>query len=220
MRLVIALAALFSALSAWALPVYNCDVTATAKTGSWRRPWTKKLLVSAAFTNEVDFHETKLSLRVNAGGALGGSVNGQPGFMLAGDVVQGNFESAYHKGSITCSDEVEVPFVLQFIPWRQYFTVDPILSQGHIHDALHLSSVDYGHVCFLGDAEALHGYVTLGFAVEGKVVNPYRVDFTWEAEDCVQWRGTNPDDTECLGWQRNKRTKSVKSCYGEPDPRS
>ncbi len=220
MRFVIALSAMFAVVSAWALPVYNCDVTAIAKTGSWREPWTKKLLVSAAFSNQVDFHETKLDLRVNAGGVLQGSVNGQPGFMLLGDVHQGRFESAYHKGEIKCGAEIDLPFVLQFIPWKQFFTVDPMISQGHIHTTFSLQQVDYGLLCFLGDVHEVHATMSQGFGVEGQIINPHRVDFTWDAEDCVEWRGSNPDDFECLRYQRNRRTKSVKDCYGEPDPRS
>lgn len=223
MRLFVVISALFITFSAWALPVYNCDVTATAKRTLWGQPatpWNKKLLLSPAFTNRVDFHETTLDLRVDAGGVIAGAVNGQPNFILRGDVMNGSFESAHHKGVIKCDHEVQLGFVLQNKSWKQYFTNDPILSQGHILTNADLSSVDYGLLCFLGDVKEVNDSLSLGFGVIGKIVNNYRIDFTWEAEDCVRWTGSNPDDSMCVEYRRNKRTKSVMNCYGEPDPRS
>lgn|GEM_PF-3511260 len=223
MRLLVVISALFLTLSAWALPVYNCDVTATAKRTLWGQPatpWNKKLLLSPAFTNRVDFQETVLELRVDAGGVIAGTVNGQANFILRGDVMNGAFESASHTGSIKCDPEILLSFVLQFKPWKQFFTIDPILSQGHIQNRADLRSVDYGHLCFLGDVKEVNDGLSLGFGVTGKIVNDYRIDFTWEAEDCVRWTGSNPDDSMCIEYRRNKRTKSVMNCNGEPDPRS
>lgn len=219
MRMFLGLLALFASLSAWALPIYNCDVTTVEKNG-WKEPWTKKLVLSPAFTNRVDFNRTTLDLYVAASGVILGEVNGQPNFMLSGDVQKAKFESAYHTGTITCSPEVDVPFVMKFIPWKQYFTVDPILSQGHIHHSVELSQVEYGLLCFVGDVNETNAAISQNFGVTGKIINPYRIDFTWEADDCIRWQGNNPDDFECLQYQRNKRTKSVMDCNGEPDPRS
>lgn len=223
MRKTLAILGLLVSFSAFALPVYNCDVTAIAKRTLWGQaptPWTKKLLLSPAFTNRVDFHETTLDLRVDAGGVIGGAVNGQPNFILGGDVHNGNFESAHHTGTIKCEPETELAFVLQHKSWKQFYTIDPILSQGHILGSADLSAVDYGLLCFLGDVKEVNENLSLGFGVVGKIVNDYRIDFTWEAEDCVRWTGSNPDDSQCVEYRRNKRTKSVKNCYGEPDPRS
>jgi hypothetical protein len=223
MRILLTLVVIFSSISAWAMPVYNCDVSATAKRTLLGQPataWTKKLLLSPAFTNRVDFQETTLDLRVDAGGVIAGAVNDQPNFILRGDVISGAFESAHHTGTITCDHEIELLYVLQFKPWKQYFTIDPILSQGHIQRTVELSSVDYGLLCFLGDVKEVNNNLSLGFGVVGKIVNDYRIDFTWEAEDCVRWTGSSPDDSMCVEYRRNKRTKSVLNCNGEPDPRS
>jgi len=222
MRMLLALLALMTTASAWALPVYNCDVTATPKRPLWGQvtPWTKKLLLSPAFTNTVSFNTTTLELRVNAGGVLSGSVNGQPDFIIKGDVHNGTFESAYDTGTIVCDSEVDLAFVLQNKSWKQYFTIDPFISQGHILNRADLNSIDYGLLCFKGDVNAVNEQLSLGFGVIGKIVDQYQIDFTWEAEDCVEWRGTNPDDSECLRYQRNKRTKPVMDCAGRPDPRS
>ncbi len=223
MRILLTLAVTLMSVSAWALPVYNCDITATAKRGSWGEtatPWTKKLLLSPAFTNRVDFLQTTLDLRVDAGGVIAGSVNNQPNFILRGDVMNGSFESAHHTGTIKCEPEIQLSFVLQNKSWKQYYTIDPIISQGHILTSADLGSVDYGFLCFLGDVKEVNNSLSLGFGVVGKIVNDYRIDFTWEAEDCVRWTGSNPDDSMCIEYRRNKRSKSVKNCYGEPDPRS
>jgi len=223
MRILLALAATLISVSAWALPVYNCDVTATAKRSLWGQPataWTKKLLLSPAFTNRVDFLETTLDLRVDAGGVIAGAVNNQPNFILRGDVMDGTFESAHHTGTIKCDQEIQLGFVLQFKSWKQFFTIDPILSEGHILQSVELSSVEYGLLCFLGDVKEVNHDLSLGFGVVGTIVNDYRIDFTWEAEDCVRWTGSNPDNSMCVEYRRNTRTKSVHNCYGEPDPRS
>jgi hypothetical protein len=223
MRISLTLVVIFSSISAWAMPVYNCDVTAIAKRtllGQAATAWTKKLLLSPAFTNRVDFNETTLDLRVDAGGVIAGAVNNQPNFILRGDVMNGTFESAHHAGTITCDQEIQLPYVLQFKPWKQYFTIDPILSVGHIQRTVELSSVDYGLLCFLGDVKEVNNNLSLGFGVVGNIVNDYRIDFTWEAEDCVRWTGSSPDDSMCVEYRRNTRTKSVHNCNGEPDPRS
>jgi hypothetical protein len=223
MRIFLTLVVIFSSISAWALPVYNCDVTATAKRTIFSEAevaWTKKLLLSAAFTNRVAFNETTLDLRIDAGGVIAGAVNGQPNFILRGDVVNGTFESAYHRGTIKCAQETEIGFVLQNKAWKQFFTIDPLLSQGHILQAADLNAVDNGLLCFLGDVRDVNESLSLGFGVFGKVVSDYRIDFTWEAEDCVRWSGSNPDDSTCEEYRRNTRTKSVLDCNGEPDPRS
>jgi hypothetical protein len=80
--------------------------------------------------------------------------------------------------------------------------------------------IDYGLLCFLGDVHAVNEQLSLGFGVVGKIIDDYQIDFTWEAEDCVEWRGTNPDDSECLRYERKKRTRPVMDCAGRPDPRS
>lgn len=223
MRNLLTLVVIFSSISAWALPIYNCDVTAIAKRtllGQAASPWTKKLLLSPAFTNRITFNETTLDLRVDAGGVVAGAVNDQPNFILRGDVVSGAFESAHHSGTIQCEHETEIAFVLQNRPWKQFFTIDPLLSQGHILQSADLNAVDNGLLCFLGQASEVNEGLSLGFGVVGKVINDYRIDFTWEAEDCVRWTGSSPDDSMCVEYRRNVRTKSVLNCNGEPDPRS
>lgn len=211
MRMLSALIFLFST-SALALPVYNCTVTVEGG-------WSKKILLSPAFSNRVEFHQTVLDLRVDAGGVLAGMVNGQPNFKISGDVFKGSFESAYHKGTVKCEPEIYLSFVLQFKPWKQYFTVDPIVSRGHIHNSVSLSQVDYGLICFIGDAHETNQAISQNFGVTGVVKSAYNIEFTWEADDCVQWVGGR-EDSRCVEYRRNKRTKSVPHCYGEPDPRS
>ncbi len=212
MRLLLVLIFSLITQAALALPVYNCNVSVEGG-------WSKKLLLSPAFMNRVEFHQTVLDLRVDAGGVLAGLVNGQPNFKISGDVFKGSFESAYHKGFIQCEPEVYLPFVLQFKPWKQYFTVDPILSQGHIHTNVNLSQVDYGLICFIGDAVETNAAISQNFGVTGVVKSAYEIEFTWEANDCVQWVGGR-EDSRCVEYRRNKRTKSVQHCHGEPDPRS
>ncbi|MBY0517212.1 MAG: hypothetical protein K2P81_09900 [Bacteriovoracaceae bacterium] len=219
MKIFLGLMALFVSLSAVALPVYNCDVTAIAKSG-WNKPWNKKLLISSKFSNNVTFSETVLDLRVDQNGVLHGSVNGQPGFMLSGDVTSGKFESAYHTGTIKCDPKIDLSFVMYFKPWKQFFTIDPVVSRDHIQNSVRLDQIDYGLLCFIGDVKESNAGLSQAFSVQGKMINPYRIQFIWEANDCVKWIGNNPDDTECVEYKVQTHKKEVTDCYGEPDPRS
>lgn len=219
MHMILGLIGLVVSASAFALPVYNCELTATPKLGAWREPWTKKLLLSPAFTNRVDFGQTVVELRVNAGAALGGAVNGQPNFLIGGDVWNGSFESAFHAGVVTCKEEIELPFVLKFKPWGQFYTLNPIVSEGHIQRDVSLGYIDNELICFIGDEKAALRSLSDALGVEGKLVNPYRIEFTWEAEDCIRGTGSY-DEWSCEEYRRNRRTKTVLDCNGEPDPRS
>ena len=211
---------LFSSLSALALPVYNCDLTVVAKADRTQSAWTKKLLLSPAFTNTQDFHNTKVELRVQASGVLAGAVNGQPNFLISGDVYQGQFESAFHKGTVKCDSMGQLPFVFQFKPWKQYFTVDAFVSQGHIQNSVSLSQIDHNLLCFMGDAALAFKFLSENLNAQARFVDEYEIEMSWTQKDCVRSIGTNPDDYECVEYQDRARTRKVMSCKGRPDPRS
>ncbi len=211
---------LFTSLSALALPVYNCDLTVVDKGGRSQYAWTKKLLLSPAFTNTETFQNTKVELRVQASGILGGSVNGQPNFLISGDVQNGAFESAFHKGRVKCESMGELPFVFQFKPWKQFFTVDTFVSQGHIQNSVRLSHIDNNLVCFLGDAAQAFKFLSENLNAKARYIDEHEFEMSWSQRDCVRWIGSNPDDSECVEYQERARTRKVLSCNGRPDPRS
>ena len=220
MRLFLFGIVLFTSLSALALPVYNCDLTVVQKGDRTQYAWTKKLLLSPAFTNTETFHNTKVELRVQASGILGGSINGQPNFLISGDVTDGKFESAYHTGTVKCDSMGELPFVFQFKPWNQYFTVDSLVSQGHIQNSVSLSQIDYNLICFKGDAALAFKFLAENLKAKARFVDEYEFEMSWTQRDCVRSIGTNPDDSECVEYQDRARTRKVLSCNGRPDPRS
>ncbi len=211
---------LFTSLSALALPVYNCDLTVIEKGSRSSYAWTKKLLLSPAFTNTETFHHTKVELRVQASGILAGTVNGQPNFLISGDVFDGKFESAFHKGVVKCDSVGELPFVFQFKPWKQYFSVDTFVSQGHIQNSVSLSQIDHNLICFQGDAAEAFKFLSENLKAKARFVDEYEFEMTWTQRDCVRSIGTNPDDYECVDYQDRARTRKVFSCNGRPDPRS
>ncbi|MCE3011535.1 MAG: hypothetical protein LW878_00565 [Proteobacteria bacterium] len=220
MRILLFGIVLFTSLSALALPVYNCDLTVVAKGDRTQYVWTKKLLLSPAFTNTQDFHNTKVELRVQASGVLAGAVNGQPNFLISGDVYQGQFESAFHKGTVKCDSMGQLPFVFQFKPWKQYFTVDAFVSQGHIQNSVSLSQIDHNLLCFMGDAALAFKFLSENLNAQARFVDEYEIEMSWTQKDCVRSIGTNPDDIECVEYQDRARTRKVMSCNGRPDPRS
>jgi hypothetical protein len=220
MRLCLFGIVLFTSLSALALPVYNCDLTVIEKNSRSTSPWTKRLLLSPAFTNTETFHNTKVELRVLASGVLGGSVNGQPNFIISGDVFDGNFESAFHKGTVKCDSMGELPFVFQFKPWKQYFTVDAFVSQGHIQNKVSLSQIDHNLVCFAGDAAQAFKFLSENLQAKVRFVDDYEIEFSWTQKDCVRWIGNNPDDSQCMEYQDKARVRKMYNCHGRPDPRS
>lgn len=220
MRLCLFGIVLFSSLRALALPVYNCDLTVVEKNSRSQREWTKKLLLSPAFTNTETFHQTKVELRVLASGVLGGAVNGQPNFLISGDVLNGKFESAYHTGTVECDSMGELPFVFQFKPWKQFFTVDSFVSQGHIQRSVSLSQIDHNLICFVGDAAQAFKFLSENLDAKARFVDEYEFEMSLTQKDCVQWIGNNPDNSQCVEYRDQSRTRKVQSCYSRPDPRS
>lgn len=220
MRLCLFGIVLFTSLSALALPVYNCDLRVVEKNSRPSNEWTKKLLLSPAFTNTQTFHQTTIELRVQASGILGGSVNGQPNFIISGDVFDGTFESAFHKGRVKCDSMGELPFVFQFKPWKQYFTVDAFVSQGHIQNSVSLSQIDHNLICFAGDAAQAFKFLSENLDVKARFIDDYEFEMSWTQKDCVRWIGNNPDNSQCVEYQQRARTRKVQSCFARPDPRS
>ncbi len=213
MRCTVALFFLMFTTYALALPVYNCDVTVEEKNSIWRKPWTKKLLLSPAFTNRVSFGQTVAEFRVNAGAALGGAINGQPNFIIRGDIWDGQFESAFHKGTVNCGTELELAYVLQFLPWRRFFTLNSEVSEGHILRSIGLSEIEYEHLCYVGDEKKALAEISQIVGVQGKLLETGSLEFSWEAEDCLRGSGAY-DDWTCHEYQRNRRTRKIPDCRG------
>ncbi|MCB0348152.1 MAG: hypothetical protein KDD37_04915, partial [Bdellovibrionales bacterium] len=90
MKVLLSLLIISAGSFAQALDVYNCDISAIAKSGS-ASVWTKKIFLSKDFSNQVDFSEdrdtrTILDLTVS-NGSLRGYVNGQPNHIIEGTPV-------------------------------------------------------------------------------------------------------------------------------------
>ncbi len=214
---VIILAASFSA---HAIEVYNCDVTADAKV---RDPYsfTKKMFISKDFTNVIDFGETDLKLTVR-NGKLSGLVNGQTNFILRGTPESGSFESAYHVGSVSCSKSVTTSYMLQFKPWKQYYTLDKDLSDGHIHNSVTAINLYMKHICFIGDSDAAAAAIS-SRRILTKVIDAYQIEVNFEYNRCVPGAGSGSyDDYECAEYEVLRVKSKVINCNGDGtgDPRS
>ena len=209
---------LFLSTSASALEVYNCDIQSQPK-GSHSVAM-KKTFLSSAFYNQIEFHEglggkTVLEINVDSNGRLNGSVNGQYNFILTGDASNGSFQSAYHSGSIQCSPALQADYLLQFIPWKNYFSVDSELSVGHIRTSVQVSDLQYGNICFVGDAAAANKAIEQSAGVIGMVISPYQLDFTFAITECAKGHGSNPDDWSCEKTKKSVITRSVKNCVSQ-----
>ena len=206
-----------------AIEVYNCDFTATRK-GDSGNPWTKKTFLSTQFANKIDFAidrnaGTDLTLRVEQGGQLSGSVNEQHNFVVRGSVSDGYFESAYHTGKIACGQPVKVPYLLKFTPWDQFFTLDKELAKGHILDSVELANIQYENLCFIGDVRAAEQAISGRVGVAGQIANPYKISYTFTVQECIDSVGNCVDNWQCLKWKPHEITRYVRDCYEDENAR-
>lgn len=209
-----------SSLSAQAIEVQNCEVVATTKTSS---PFShsKNIFVSAEFSNQAEFANTKLELTVREG-KLKGAVNGQPNFIITGTPANGGFESAYHKGTIVCDAPVQVDYLLKFKPWNQFYHLDASISNGQIRQGLSIGTVDADLACFIGNAEKAADAIVAQADIKAKVFDAYRIDLTYDKRECTKPTGTNPDDYGCDAYRTVTKTMKFYNCNGDGwvDPRS
>ena len=220
MKMLFSVLALTLSFSAQALEVYNCDFAAVDKRSSAEIAWVKRTFLSADFSNQETFDKTVLDLTLRSG-KISGTVNGQPQFILEGTPAEGRFESAYHKGTVRCDSAVRTEYLLKFIPWNQYYTLDKELSRGHIQNSADISQLYHRNICFIGNASAVAKAVSAQAAVKAKVVDDYRVDFTFQYTSCVRGHGGR-DDFECDQYKTETLTKPLMNCAGDGwvDPRS
>lgn len=220
MKMIVSALTMTLAMSAQALEVYNCDFTAVAKSNQGISG-SKKTYLMSQYSNKQSFGKTALDIQV-AQGKLTGSVNGQPNFILGGTPDKGHFESAYVKGTVSCSAPVQTDYMLMFKPWGQFYSLDKNLSQGHILDDASTNQLYHGNICFVGNSKAVAEAISAQAPVKAKVVDAYRVEFTFEYRFCTKPTGSNPDDYGCDEYQTKTVTKPVMNCYddGWVDPRS
>lgn len=214
MRTILILTALL-AVNAHAMSIFNCDVAAESKYAPTEPVLIKKMFISPAFMNEQLFHETKLNLTVDIGGSLLGSVNDQYRFILSGTPKEGMFESAYHKGRIRCAEAVEQPYMLQFKPWNQFFTLEPGLSVGHILNRIDTSLIRLNLVCFIGDIQAAEAAISKHLGIKGRISEGYKIDYTFTYTDCIRGHGSQ-DNWTCEEQKTYEVTVPVVDCAGAP----
>ncbi len=220
MKMLLTIIVLAIGFSAHAIEIYNCDVTADPKIGD-PYSFTKKLFISKDFTNQTDFHKTDLKLTVR-NGKLDGFVNGQPNHILKGTPENGYFESAYHVGSVSCSKPVATAYMLQFKPWKQYYTLDENLSVGHILSSVNTASFYHNNICFIGDANAAAEAISSNASIKTKVLDRYQVQLTFDYTSCVRGTGSY-DSFECDEYKTETVKKTILDCIngdGTWDPRS
>lgn len=208
------------AMSAQALELYSCDLTATAKSNE-AIAGSKKMYLLTKYSNHQEFGKTALDIQV-VDGKLSGSVNGQPNFILGGTPENGHFESAYIKGTVRCSGKTEATYMLMHRPWKQFYSLEKNLSSGHILKSLSTDSVYFGQACFIGDADAAAKAITSQAKATVKSVNKYEIQLTFDYTYCAEGAPSYPGDDDCSRYETKTVTKPVPHCYedGWVDPRS
>lgn len=203
--------------SSQAIELYNCDFQSSPK-GNPTQTWTKKAFLIPNIMNKITFNKTELSLTV-MNNKLWGTVNGQPNFMLEGTPLSGSFISAYHEGTINCKDVESVDYLFKFKPWKQFFTIDPTLSEGHIQNSFNFSSIRYGNICFIGNSKKAAQAIDNFLGLIGKVKSQYSISYTQKVTDCIEGHG-NIDSWTCTRHQTKVITKTINHCFESEDDRS
>jgi len=200
-----------------AIELYNCEIQASPQDNP-NQTWTKKAFLIPNLMNQITFNKTELSLTV-MNKKLWGTVNGQPNFMLEGTPENGIFASAYHKGTIYCTESETVDYLFKFKPWKQFFTIDTVLSEGHIQNSFNFSSIRYGHICFVGNAKHATVAIDKYLGLKGNIKSPYSISFTKTITDCIEGYG-NIDDWTCTRHQTRNITKTIDHCFESENQRT
>jgi hypothetical protein len=190
------------------IEIYNCDVNATKGPAV---PWSTKAFLSPQFFSTVDFPAMggrgfSIAVSIGDGGRL--TADDSTKEAVTGTVNGGSFEG----GTIACDPKpIHVPYMLKFMPWNQFYTLDKGLSKGRILDSVEKTELRSNNVCFIGDINAAEQAISDGIKVKG-IVGSDKIDYTFEVTDCAEGSGSY-DGWQCTRWQAPKTiTASVGNC--------
>ena len=191
-----------SSTPVWALSYFSCRVESVSKVSA-RDVRSYEFVIRRQVTNRLEIYHsqnlTTLDIKVDANGNLDGMVNGQRNFILKGHFKDGEFESAYARGTIRCDDEKMTKVLYFFKPWKQWYA----LGGGGILDTVNLDK--YGYLCYEGDSKQVLIDVKLQdedqtrwfkqpeLSPKGRI-SAYRME-----KECLEGEG-NPDEYECYHW--------------------
>ncbi|MCB0347214.1 MAG: hypothetical protein KDD37_00175, partial [Bdellovibrionales bacterium] len=144
-----------------------------------------------------------------------------PNHIIERTPVNGQFESAYHTGSVACAEPVKMAYMLQFKPWKQYYTLDKTASAGHIQNSINTDNLYYKHICFIGDAKSAAEAISSNAEVKTKVLDPYQIQVVFERARCARGTGSY-EDFECEEYRNETIEMKLINCNGDGsvDPRS
>lgn len=204
-------------VSAQAENFYRCMVITQPKNANWT--YELGMYLSDARTSRQVVANTDLNLMVSPlNGEITGTVNGQPNFILSGDVRNGaKFESAHATGTISCT-RVGMPVALYSTQFGEIYKAKDAQSFPRLLDIKQLEKS-----CYIAkDVNAVAAEVRSALANEsmtlklaGDTVVATRLEKT-----CLESVGSY-DDYECIRWSEPApRSYQLKNCYQSPeDPR-
>ena len=159
---------------------------------------------------------TRLQLRVTADETLTGTVNGQPNFIIQGDVDSGFVQSAYGQGKIQCGSPTDFSVIYVFQPWNQIYT--PAGDFNVIQ-----RSLQAGNTCYAGSPEqALADYQSefglsarrIQLDAETRAIQIHTTD-----QICTEDNGGTYDDFNCVAHETRAVVKTIPNCDYDAEPR-
>ena len=217
MKSLILMLSLFVSVAAQAENFYRCDVKSQPKGPSYGYDLALYLSDSRESTHRVA--QTELKLMVNPlTSEIEGTVNGQPNFILRGNVKDGaEFESAHAVGTIACQ-AVKLPVAFYKVKSAEIFVgkdKDTSLSLNYVEQ---LKSS-----CYISKDVLAVATVVRDLLVKGDMSLTLKGDdisVTRQERVCVESIGSY-DNYECLRYSEPfSKTYTLRNCYQAPqDPR-
>lgn len=215
--LVLAFSLLIS-FSAQAENFYRCMVVTQPKNANWS--YELGMYLSDARSSRQVVANTDLKLIVSPlTGEITGTVNGQPNFILSGDVKNGGkFESASATGTIAC-EPVALPVALFNNQFGEIYKAKDAQSFPRLLDIQQLEKS-----CYIAkDVNAVAADVRSALAKENMTLtlSGNTVVATRMEKTCLESNGGSHDDYECIRWSEPApRSYQLKNCYQpSEDPR-
>ncbi len=205
----------FSLQNIYSIEVYQCNITLKKSVERRVAPWTKSIFLSPEFFNRVTFSKTNLDLTFSSTTLeLNGLVNEQPNHILSGKITDGYFKSAYGEGVVQCQQKLELSYLLQFLPWKQFFSLDKVINGKGIQNDIIPNSSGFSNYCFIGSILATKKAVDEALQTKGIVLNKDEINYTLQAIKCIRSTGEF-DSFECLEEAKYTFNANLKRCSFE-----
>jgi hypothetical protein len=198
----------FASLSAQAITLKTCVLTNSQKGSKFTS--SRTFYVANGRSNFIQAGEfTKLQISVPSVGQNADVwVNEQHQFIFKGDLSKGIYESAYERGTIQCDAGKQVPFIYQSRPGGVTEGPGSVLALGSCYAGDSLAAIE--------DLSKLTNVSTRAMTVDAATGT---ITLSKIERQCVEGRGTNPDDYVCDKYGNVRATYKIENCDYDPTAR-